>query len=1735
MLIDKRYFVEKLIGEGGSSRVYRVLDKVSGRVLALKQLQVENYSDEDRFSFEQEFLRLKKLAHPNIIKVYDYGFAENAQPYFTMNYYPLGNFARWWQGRSDIDLFVKLIVDVLSALQYLHEQGVLFRDLKPANILIEEKDGEFRAVLSDFGLAQEFLEGTQNSRAGSYHYVSPEAIRNWQLDPRSDLYSLGATMFELLAGRPVFEKESVRDVLLAHLNEKPERVRKFNQIVPFQLDDLIQKLLSKKPEERFRSAAEVVEEINRFKFVSRKYHLPDKLVRLWSGSFVGRNEVVEEMHRLADEASREGALRTFVIQGDHGVGKTRIVREFVTRRQVLGNGVFWFSCSDFHDVPNGLILELLRAVGVTVRMEEIELTAEEEEFWRFLLIHSEKNWDVSIRFNDITHFFDICLDLFKKFVAASVEENRTPLIFVFDDLQEASLQAMEFLRYLVYRAQDLPLFVVIDYTHLKQEGAEEVVSALAGEDFGRFYHVEPLTPQHTRALVRSKIELQSDDPEFYEFIHRYSGGNPLLIEQLLTYLVEEKALVCEPEGWIWVDREYPERAPEGLDELLGMKFQAFSPEQRNLLQVMAVYGESVPHNLLAFYWQDEPTELYELFRQLKSSNLLGLSVIDGQKYYRFLQTSWQQFLVRNTPEEVRAELHRKWYELIALMREDLESDYLVRATLHALRGGLIEEFLSFAPEAIDYSLKVFDYEQALNLIREYLHHVGDQEPEQTLAILKKQAKVFEARGDFAGAEAVLQDILARKDFFSLSPDEEFSLSIWLASILQKKGETHAAIRTLEAWQERLEEFPHGLRGNFYSELGWLYRITGQYAEALRLLDLAEQNFLQADLPRELGKVYNRMGVTHMVSGDLETANQFFRKALRIFQQEEDLLGQAHVYNNLGILASRRNELQLALQHYSFCLNKMKMLRDYTRVPFVYNNIANIHYYRGAWDEAYQSYRQSLQVSQGLGIVENSARVLTNIGRLLFYRGEFERARTFVSRALRLMRKSRDLYGMANALETMGDILFGMEQLDRARRYFLRSVRYYETHGHRAEEASCLTRLAYLQLAEKDLSGAEQSLSRAEHLCDEEKQKEQLAKIAILRLKKACLEFNQEEMDQAYQRLLQYLDHLRDPFDLGLAHRHLGWYLFYKEKYRRAQEAAQQSLDIFDKLDVPREKIATLKLFAQIALVKGDSLAALGYLKRAATLAEPLPIRNEKLQLYRRISEIQERLLAEQMSRMDTQEGLRAIQQTNLIVHSLFDLEVLLQNIMNMAINLLKADKGAILMLPDEGGDLEVKVSREMESATLADAYRLSRSIIEEVGRTGQSILASHAPDDERLRGSESVRQFHIFSLMCVPIRLDDRILGTVYVDSRNPERVFDHRDLEFLENIAELAAVAIGNSEYFHELENRKRELENQLADLQAQLQAQASHLQVVGKSPAMRKIFHTISKILDKDIDVLIRGESGTGKEMIAALIHYNSSRKEKPFVKVNCAAIPQTLLESELFGIEKRVATGVDMHRGKFEQADGGTIFLDEIGDMALETQAKILRVIQEREFQRIGGEETIRVDVRIIAATNKNLEEAIKEGKFREDLFYRLNVLPIEIPPLRERKEDIPLLVEHFMEKYQVGGKKKRITDAALRQLIAYDWPGNVRELENLIQRLLIFTEGDVIRVYDLPEEIRSFSGLPPQFKSQLSPDGLKNYEKAFLEKALRDHDWNISKTAKVLGIHRNTLSRKMKRLGIPSRRP
>ena len=419
--------------------------------------------------------------------------------------------------------------------------------------------------------------------------------------------------------------------------------------------------------------------------------------------------------------------------------------------------------------------------------------------------------------------------------------------------------------------------------------------------------------------------------------------------------------------------------------------------------------------------------------------------------------------------------------------------------------------------------------------------------------------------------------------------------------------------------------------------------------------------------------------------------------------------------------------------------------------------------------------------------------------------------------------------------------------------------------------------------------------------------------------------------------------------------------------------------------------------------------------------------------------------------------------------------------------------------------------------------KIGQGIAGHVAETGQPLLIADAQQDNRwMREISDSIDYETRSMACVPLIIDNSTIGVVQVINKKDNTQFTHADMAVLEEFSSLAALAIGSARSLEQVRQENQDLKKELGE---------KH-QIIGKSVILNKVLEDAQKLSRTKTTALIQGESGTGKELLARLIHRESPRKEKPLVVLNCAALPEPLLESELFGHEKGSFTGAAGRKlGKFETAHEGTLFLDEIGEMAPGIQAKLLRVLQEGVFYRVGGNTPITVDVRVLSATNKNLKKEVEEGKFREDLFYRLNVVQLNIPPLRERLEDVTFLVDHFLDvfKKETGLSGLTISEAAMDKMSRYNWPGNIRELRNAIERAVVMGNGKTIMPEDLPitASLPKFAGL----KVGLTLDeALNEFKKEFILLNLRHTGGNRSNAAKVMDIQRTYLSRLITRYDI-----
>jgi len=1009
---------------------------------------------------------------------------------------------------------------------------------------------------------------------------------------------------------------------------------------------------------------------------------------------------------------------------------------------------------------------------------------------------------------------------------------------------------------------------------------------------------------------------------------------------------------------------------------------------------------------------------------------------------------------------------------------------------------LLERAIALAPEAVDLDERLTlatglailgRYDDAEGALGEARDRAGD--PRQAAAVCERQGWLRARRGDVEGARTTLERGLAESAAAGLPAVD---LRARLARLLITAGRFREARTIVDPLLEN-ETFlnAHAGAGALCVESALL---AGAY-----LGDLTEARRRLAQLGALPGASETRLayleGLLAQLGGDEHLAREAYRRAYESGSRQGDVHTVAAVALNLGGLLTQEGLFGEALTACARAVRELGRLGATAELVPALVNAANLFVELGDLSAA----RRALERAQGLGGQGGPTRAAATAafvqGDLARRAGQREAAVAHYRAAAALFERVAQPASGASALLASVEPLVGAGQIEAARLAFAEAARLRGAEsrspgspGDSADDPELLRAQAILALAEPDRAPPPAELA---------------------------------------ERLFELARRTR-------AHRPRAWRLAALAARLgargaapdRAREALGLARVIFQevRMATPERHRAELEIDPDTAWLRAEGAGAPG--------GEPLAARA-----------------------MAAESRLRRLLRINKRLNSELRLPRLLEMIVDTVIELTDAERG-FLLLEDEDGELNVKVARNIDQQTLATAeFELSRSIARQAAEGGAPIVTIDAAGDARFREALSVSDLHLRSVLAVPLVIKGRAAGTIYVDHRLRKGAFDQEDVRLVLDFAEQAAIAVENARLLAELRRRERQVEALNRRLETELAARREELtgikvelresrealavrydyrNIVGRTPRMLELFRLIDRITDTALSVVIQGESGTGKELVAHAIHANGPRKDRPFVSENCAAIPETLLESTLFGYVRGAFTGAEHDtRGLFEIADGGTLFLDEVGEMSPAMQGKLLRVLQQGEIRRVGSERTRKVDVRVVAATNRDLAQMVEEGKFRRDLFFRLNVAPIALPPLRDRRDDIPLMVETFLAKQaKAAGRSaaKPFDPAVLACLLAYRWPGNVRELENEMIRADALS-GPRITLGDLSPRITA--GDHPGAQGADDPDNLslkprvERLERSLLREALGRSGNNQTKAADLLGLSRFGLQKKLKR--------
>ncbi len=1735
-VIAGRYELLGELGAGAAAVVYRAVDRETREEVALKLLRPRGLGDPESFlaAFHHEFRLLTRIAHPHLVRVYDFGLARlpdgsGEAPWYTMDLVR-GRPADEVLGPApDWRRLARVADAVADALGILHGEGLVHRDVTCGNILVgEDPDGDPPPVwLMDLGLAGTVREETGETLRGTPATVAPETLRAGTVDGRADLYSLGCVLYRLATGQDPFVGRDPWEILRAHLATLPVPPRELNPEIPPSLEELILALLEKDPARRPPTVEAVRERLA--DLAGRTLGRGAPLHRPLAPSFAGREREMD-VFREALSAVSQGRGEVLLLAGAPGSGRTRLLDEMRLAARLEGRPAVLVGALEVPPRPFGTIDALLARLS-----REQDPSGEVE---------------VEVAGDGIQRRVDRLAGL----LAGG------PSAVLVDDAERLDAPSREVFAGLAARARDglVPLLLVLAF---RRDGDREdpLAERLLAGGPARRLELRPLAPGAVARVAASMLGRPELSPPWDEVLAEASGGLPGRLVDLVGALVRAgrtgpgAPLPGDPRAAL-ADLAEAGARPAGR---IGAEWDRLGPAARAILAALAVAG-------------GEPVAVADLRRlepragaepeavgRLVEAGLVRRILEPGRPVRLALATpALAQAVLDRVPGGERSVLHLRMAELLAGDPAAAEA----RAR-HLEAAGERDRALDLRIEAADRALALGIPREAARIAGEALEGLREGgSPHREAALRRIRAQALAEEGAHGEAEPEFRRALAAAEASGDSLDRAACLGA-LGAFLGSRGRTDEALRHLDEALALLDEIGDTAGGGrILLEIGRILVAAGRPVEAEDRLGAALRQARRADRPDLEAEILLALGELAARAGRSDEAGEHYRAAETAAQRAgvPGTRAAARRGKILALMASGR--IPEAMAEAERWLDQARQAGSLAAEAEARTLAGRLAARGGRRGEALSQLDRAIDLRRRLGQAADAALLMAEAAGLLLERGQPRAARLRAEEARSLARRAGSEAALREAERTLARIAATLGAPDA-------TLRHLEAAGADPAERSLLLGRAALRAGQADR--ARQALQEACFLARRRRLPE-IEDEGLALLAEAYLVLREDERAQLALRKLRAAAREPGPEAAALgrlvaAERELalpdGDMVLARDEAERAAEVLVER----ERGDLAWRAFAALAAAARrlgdVDLARragGEAFRRLDALLVA--LPEGERARWERRPRVRAVLEAREedgpRPAAPAPGSAPPGDLPRRVQvlerllEINRALNSTLELGPLLRTLLDTAIELTGAERGFLLL--EQGGNASMEVARGEGGADLSGADReMSRSVARQVMREERPLLAHDAQADPRLAASRSVHALRIRSILATPLRIRGRVAGALVLDSRSVAGMFGPEDQEILVRLADQAGIALANARLVDELRRQAEEirrlnerLRETIEEQKIEILEKQSNLEVrfrfdcmIGASPAMQRVYRSLEKILETEIPVLVTGESGTGKDLVARVLHYNGPRREKRFVTVNCAALTDTLLESELFGHRRGAFTGAERDRkGLFEQADGGTLFLDEIGEMPLHLQPKLLRAIQFGEIRRVGEDTPRHVDVRIVAATNRDLAQAVAEGSFREDLFYRLDVARIHLPPLRERMEDIGLLVEHFLEQaaHRSGAPPKRIEPAALRLFLRHDWPGNVRELENEVLKLATFTEGDVITEVDVLENATFLEkkarrrGSAPAAAGAPPVPTLEEAEIEQIRQALRAAKGNRTRAARMLGIDRSTLYRKLKRL-------
>lgn len=1239
-----------------------------------------------------------------------------------------------------------------------------------------------------------------------------------------------------------------------------------------------------------------------------------------------------------------------------------------------------------------------------------------------------------------------------------------------DDLQQRIVEGLIQTHALVQQRVDLCLVVELQ----NAEAWRDRLKILLGwQTIDKALHVQPLSAQEVEEMVAS---MAGDvEPEKRRRVVGAALGNPRVVEELLFHGTEDLG-----------------KASPSLLQLMRGRRRDMGPNCIILLDTLALAGEALDEQALVETTGISQDLLQEAIADLLSGGLLTATT--GGRFYVASKAQTKAWRSCITDVDAKRTLHRALAKHYAQGGEELDSQ--IKQALH-LGLGQQKAALPLLLKVGRAALDCHQPQQVVGVFRALRAFIDGANSE---SIRHLEAEILVESGRYADALALLSE--------SDPHTATLRAKAWI-----RQGELSKAEDMLSTEDGDYETL--ALRGQICLR-------KGNPEQAWNVVSLAIERASCEGEEKDAAGVIEVGGLSYFYRGELDHADRLFTKVHEVLAKSGERSALTARFCNLrGMVAFAAGRLSQASDYYTVAAELAEKSASKHALALYRGNLGGVALELGNYRSALICLTKACTDLGRMGRSSDLVSVLCNLATVYVRLGDLQLGEKLRAESVLLAEKVDSQQALAYLHFLAGDIALRQGKPRSAATNYSDALQLFRRLGAKREQGLALLALGKAWVYCGEFHQVSEALKDDALVQFSPRETAELRALMVL---EAPPFFVDEERACVVRDLVGRCQYLEDAGMLGELWRASCLLAKLLMSAGRSREAA------IDALKLARRN--WLLLMREVPELFEENMRDDPQAKEMA--------------------EHWKSLLGDEPSSVNPKDRvdprIRRLLAINKRLNSELRLPRLLELIIDTVIELSEAERGFLLLF-EEDGSLAVKVARNIDQEALAsEELQLSRSIAERAAKSGEPVITVDAVDDGRFSSAISVDDLSLRSVLAVPLTVKGKSVGTIYVDHRLRKGLFGEEELALLMDLAQQAAIAIENARLLGENQRRQEEIEalnRKLADKveqqeQALLQAQEEirsnrqvlklryeYSNIVGRTTPMLELFSLLDRVTDSELPVVLQGESGTGKELVARAIHYNGARASAPFVGENCGAIPESLLESVLFGHMRGSFTGANRDRkGLFAVADGGTLFLDEVGEMSPGMQTKLLRVLQGGDFRPVGSEVTRRTDVRVIAASNRDLREEVRAGRFREDLFYRINVVNLEIPPLRKRREDIPSLVAHFLEKH-AAGKGRTVGKDAMALLMGYGWPGNVRELENEVMRLCALA-GATIGVADLSPHIGTGPALFLQDPADLAlKPRVEHLERELIERALEQSGNNHSHSAKLLGLSRYGLLKKLRR--------